>query len=66
MSDADKMFEEDRRYVLKVLNDMKIEDEDKFMSAVANVIYQQNKLIKRNEEIILAMKQRSNMDKSTY
>ncbi len=39
-------IEEERRYIHKILNDMKIDNEDKFMSAVANVIFEDNKKIK--------------------
>ena len=39
-------IEEERRYIHKILNDMKIDHEDKFMSAVANVIFEDNKKIK--------------------
>ncbi len=43
-------IEEQRRYIHKVLNNMKIDDEDKFMSAVANVIFEDNKKIKSQQE----------------
>ena len=45
-------IEEDKRYVHKVLNKMKIDDEDKFMSAVSNVMFENNKKIKEYEDII--------------
>lgn len=52
-------IEEDKRYIHKVLNKMKIDDEDKFMSAVSNVIFENNKKIKQYEDMILAMNQKS-------
>lgn len=52
-------LEEDRKYINKVLNEIKIDNEDKFMSAVANVIYEDNRKIKQYEELILAMNQKS-------
>lgn len=52
-------LEEDRKYINKVLNEIKIDNEDKFMSAVANVIYEDNRKIKQYEELILAMNKKS-------
>lgn len=52
-------IEKDRKYVHKTLNAMKIDDEDKFMSAVSNVIYEQNRKIKQYETLILDMNQKS-------
>ncbi len=52
-------IEEDKRYIHKVLNKMKIDDEDKFMSAVSNVMFENNKKIKQYEDMILAMNQKS-------
>ncbi|MCI8700039.1 MAG: hypothetical protein HFJ47_01695 [Clostridia bacterium] len=52
-------IDEDRRYIHKTLNDMKIDDEDKFLSAVSNVIFEQNKKLKQYETQILAMNQKS-------
>ncbi len=42
-------IEEQRRYIHKVLNDMKIDDEDKFMSAVANVIHEDSRKIQSQQ-----------------
>lgn len=47
MRDLDK----DKRYIHKVLNKMEIDDEEKFMSAVANVIFENNKELKKWKEI---------------
>lgn len=52
-------IEEDKRYIHNILNNMKIDNEDKFMSAVSNVFFEQNKKIKQYETMILAMNQKS-------
>lgn len=50
---------EDKKYICKVLNQMKIDNEEKFLSAVSNVYFEQNKKLKQYETRILAMNQRS-------
>lgn len=59
LSKADEKIKEQRKYIHKVLNNMKIDNEDEFMSAVANVLLEDNRKIKQYEEIILAMNQKS-------
>lgn len=52
-------IEEDKKYIHEVLNNMKIDNEDKFISVVSNVFFEQNKKINQYEEIILEMNQKS-------
>lgn len=52
-------IDEDKKYIHKILNNMKIDNEDKFLSAVSNVIFEQNKKLKQYETRILAMNQKS-------
>lgn len=49
MSKVDKKIKEQRKYIHKVLNNMKIDNEDEFMSAVANVIFEDNRKLKQLE-----------------
>lgn len=58
-NEINKKLEENKKYINKVLNDMKIDNEEKFMNAVANVFFEQNKKNKEYEEIILAMNGKS-------
>lgn len=51
-------IEEDMKYIHKTLNDMKIKDEDAFMSAVATIfrdykrVLKENEMYKKNSEIM--------------
>lgn len=53
-------IEEDMKYIHKTLNDMKIKDEDAFMSAVATIFRDYKRVLKENEEL------RAKWDKDTH
>lgn len=53
-------IEEDMKYIHKTLNDMKIKDEDAFMSAVATIFRDYKRVLKENEEL------RVKWDKDTH
>lgn len=42
---------EDMKYIHKTLNDMKIKDEDAFMSAVATIFRDYKRVLKENEQL---------------
>ena len=44
-------IEEDMKYIHKTLNDMKIKDEDAFMSAVATIFRDYKRVLKENEQL---------------
>jgi len=44
-------IEEDMKYIHKTLNDMKIKDEDAFMSAVATIFRDYKRVLKENEKL---------------
>lgn len=52
-------IKEDKKYIQKTLNNMKIDNEEKFMTAVSNVMFEQNKKIKQYETRMLTINQKS-------
>ena len=63
-------IEEDMKYIHKTLNDMKIKDEDAFMSAVATIFRDYKRVLKENEilkkEKEQAWEEWNNLEQGSY